>query len=87
MRHYASYPFFWNRKEILRPLGLVDTAADFHVKTPWRGPAASEDTEEPPVKVYEDVPRLSTKLLGRKSIASKLLERARRELGLPKRGL
>lgn len=63
-------------------LKLVDTDDGLKVQVRWRGLPDSEDTLEPLLQIYEDVPDLLMKLLRRKNAPWDLVERAQRELHL-----
>lgn len=67
---------------VKRLLKLVDTDDGLKVQVRWRGLPDSEDTLEPLLQIYEDVPDLLMKLLRRKNAPSDLDERAQRELHL-----
>lgn len=67
---------------VQRLMRLVDTDDGLMVQVRWRGLPDSEDTLEPASKVYEDVPQLFRKLLGRQSAPVDLVAKARRALRL-----
>ena len=68
--------------EISRLLNLEDTSEGIKVKIRWKGLSSSEDTHEPLLQVYEDVPAMVKRLLNRKSIPKGIARRAKRALGL-----
>lgn len=60
----------------------VDTDKGIKVRIRWRGLPDSEDTLEPLLQVYEDVPQLLLNLLRLENTSTDLAAKARRELHL-----
>lgn len=58
-------------------LRLFKKDGQLFVTIRWKGLDESEDTDEPLKQVYEDVPKLLLKLLGRKSTSSTLEKETR----------
>lgn len=73
--------------QVQRLLRLIETTDGIKVAVRWQGLTRDDDTEEPLHNVYEDVPTLLKKLLTRKSTPLALAAKARRELGLLRRGV
>lgn len=67
---------------IHRLLRLVENGSGIYVVVRWRGLPESEDTLEPLVNIYKDVPQLLLKLQLRKSTPQTLAQKARHELQL-----
>lgn len=65
---------------VQRLLRLVDADEGLKVLVCWRGLPGSEDTLEPPEKVYEDVLQLFEKPLCRKNTPMDLVRKARLQL-------
>lgn len=63
-------------------MALVDTLDGIKVGVPWKGMSDSENTLEPPSKVYEDIPKMLTRHFGGKYSLTRLVATARRELAL-----
>lgn len=64
---------------------LVDTDDGMMVQVCWRGLRESEDTLEPLMKVFEDVPQLLKKLLRRKNALASLVSKVGSALPLGRR--
>lgn len=67
---------------VSRLLRLIEQDNQLFVLVRWKGLENSEDTLEPLLRVYEDVPQLLVKLLRRKTTNAELRSRACAELGL-----
>lgn len=65
---------------VQRLMRLEDTDDGLIVQVRWRGLPESENSMEPAGNVYEDVPQLFRKLLGRQNTPAELVSRIRREL-------
>lgn len=57
-------------------------SGELFVLVRWKGLSSEEDTLEPILRVYEDVPKLLNKLLDRKSTPIVLRDKAHVVLGL-----
>lgn len=67
---------------VSRLLRLVQKDTELFVSVRWKGLSPSENTLEPLLRVYEDVPGLLVKLLRRKNTDASLRSRACAKLGL-----
>ncbi len=63
-------------------MGLEEHDDGIYVNVRWRGLPRSEDTLEPLLKIYQDVPQMLLKLLSRKSLPKALKMRAKTALQL-----
>lgn len=67
---------------VARLMGIQESSDGLVVHVRWKGLPHSEDTLEPILKVFEDVPVMLTNLLKRKSIPKRLVTLAKSEIGL-----
>lgn len=67
---------------VARIMGLEDSSDGIQVQIHWKGLEDSEDSLEPLQRAYEDVSQMVERLLKRKSIPSKMVQKARASLAL-----
>lgn len=72
---------------VARLMQLVDSPDGLKVQVRWKGLPNSEDTMEPLERVYEDVPQMLLRLLGRKNTPLGLANKARSIIGLSNGGV
>lgn len=62
---------------VLRLMKLVDNDDELKVQVRWKGLTESEDTLEPALKVYEEVPQFFMKLLARRNTFVEMVVKSR----------